>query len=162
MSVGQLGAVELTAFMAVGQLAYVELETDAIEASAGQLGRVEVTTPAYTTVSLGPNLVCDGLEQLVLDATWSGATPTSWTWSIQSDSSIGGSPFERSATIAPAGDSATFTAPAAEEGATVIVGVVAHNGTTSSPLAYVTITVYPHLEWTMSGGVWVPQFLDDL
>lgn len=140
----------LTAYIAAGQLLRAELTSPSVAVVRGQLLRAELSTPPYTTVTLGPNRIADGLEQISIDAVAAGAAPTSWTWSIQSDTSIGGPAGTRPASIAAAGGSCVLTAPAAIEGATVVVGVVAHNGTTSSPLATLTVTVYPHLEWERS------------
>lgn len=161
MSGGQLLRAELVAATAAGQLLRAELTTPTVAFAAGQLLRAELSTPPYTTVTLGPNRIADGLEQVSIDSVATGATPTSWTWSIQSDTSIGGPAGTRQAVLTSDGDSAVLTAPAAIEGATVVVGLVVSNGTTVSPLATVTVTVYPHLEWELIGGAWVPYF-DDL
>lgn len=160
MSAGQLLRAELTAYIAAGQLLRAEITSPSIDVAHGELLRAELSTPPYTTVALGPNRIADGLEEVSLDAVSTGAAATSWTWSIQSDTSVGGPAGTRQAVLMTDGDSAVLTAPAAIEGATVVVGVVASNGTTTSPLATVEISVYPHLEWEYIGGLPVPYFDD--
>lgn len=148
---GQLLRTELTAAYSAGQLLRTELTAALPATAAGQLLRTELTTPPYTVVDLGSSRVADGLELVTIDATWVGADPTSWTWTIQSD------PSGR-ALLVPDGAQAVLTAPPTPEGATVVVGATASNGTTTSPLASVTVTVYPHLEWERVAGAWVPYF----
>lgn len=153
MSTGQLLRAELTSAYSAGQLLRAELTSPAIEVSAGQLLRAELSTPPYTTISLGPNRVADGLELVTFDATWTGAPPTGWTWTIQSDPS-------GEATLQPDGAQCVLVAPATLEGVTVVVGATATNGTTTSPLASVSVSVYPHLDWVRVAGAWVPFYED--
>lgn len=150
MSSGQLLSVQLDSGIVAGQLLAVTLESPTVSAVAGQLLSVSLTTPPFTVVTLGSARTVDPLELVTIDAAWTGATPTTFTWSIVSNTT-GVTP-----TLHPDGAQLTFTAPASEEGGVVTIGLTTFNGSTTSTLATVAVTVYPQNEWILIASTWRP------
>lgn len=77
-----------------------------------------------------------------------GGAADSWAWRRVSGPTIG---------IITAGASASFTAPSVLAGTSVVVGVTATVGATTSPEDTFTVTVLPQTEWWWTGTGWIPQ-----
>lgn len=102
---------------------------------------VAVNPPAGQTV--------EPLTAVTLTATiQNGLTADSWTWRQISGPT---------ASIVGTSGTVTLTAPAAADGATVVVGVVATVDSFASTEKTVTVTVLPQIEWRLdASGVWRP------
>jgi hypothetical protein len=107
-----------------------------------RVARAELVASASgDTVNAGADQAVDATSTVTVTATASGAV----TWSQVSGPVV---------TLTPAGLSASFIAPAALAGASVVL-----RATCGAATDDVTVTVQPHAEWWSDGAAWSPLVL---
>jgi hypothetical protein len=154
--------VELTSFTSNLDVLEVQLVVDALPSATLDVLEVQLVAPLFTQVSAGPDRTVDGLSIVTIDPSYQGSTPTQWFYAVISVTSPPtSSQATPSVVLSPEGDQVTFVAPATYDGVEVVIGVSATNGTTLSEQDQVKITVYPHAEWDVIGGAFVPVYEDD-
>lgn len=112
---------------------------------AAELAPYVYTTPAPTIANIAARTV-EPFDTVTIVADVTG-TVTSYTWRQVSGPAV---------TLTGSGASRSFRAPAAKNGATVVIGVIARNGTTPSTEKTASVQALPHLRWSLRAGVWIP------
>lgn len=116
----------------------------------GRIYRAGLTGTASVLVSVIADY--DNVEpetNLAITATLQGGgSADSWTWRRVSGAAIG---------INGTGASVSFLAPSDINGTSVVVGVTATVGPTTSPEETFTVTVLPQTEWWWTGSAWTPR-----
>lgn len=105
--------------------------------------------PVTVTVTAPPAQTVEPLATVTLTAALqNGQVADSWTWRQISGQTAG---------IQGTGATVTLTAPGTLAGTTLVIGVRATVGSTTSTEATVTVTVLPQIRWMLdAAGTWQP------